>query len=317
MTATVAAPIAQSLREQLGAYARLGKLAFFDYYLSAVIVWTLLPSAARYEPRIGGVLVLMSLGWVGVVVATVAFDDVTGYRDGSDALNYDPAQGAKRSRSRKPLLDGRIMLGQAIRFGWAAVAFGAVWLAVAVAVAPHHPAWDICLVLWVLVTSVQYSYGLKLSYRGGQELLMMISTGLTVLIPYGLITGQVTGAVLVESALFGFFSLLVPVYSNMNDIVGDRAAGRRNLATMLPPGTYRAVLAALTCAEFGLVIAAAVAGFLPAWYPAALLPLATLRVLQVRAGLLRGDPLTARKTGMQAHRLGVVLLAAANLITII
>lgn len=314
MSTVMAAPPARPLREQLGAYARLGKLAFFDYYLSALVVWTLLPSAARDQLRVVAVLVVMSLGWVGVVVATVAFDDVTGYRDGSDALNYNPAQGAKRSRSRKPLLDGRITLGHAIRFGWAAVAFGAAWLAVAIATAPHRPAWDIGLVAWVLVTSVQYSYGLKLSYRGGQELLMMISTGLTVLIPYGLITGQVTGAALVESALFGFFSLLVPVYSNMNDIVGDRSAGRRNLATMLSPGSYRAMLAALTCAEYGLVIAAAGAGFLAAWYPAALFPLAVLRISQMRAGLLRGDPLTARKRGIQAHRLGVVLLIVANLI---
>jgi 1,4-dihydroxy-2-naphthoate polyprenyltransferase len=316
MTRIVAAPVGHPLREQLGAYSKLGKLAFFDYYLSALIVWTLLAPALRVHTRTPVILAVMSLGWVGVVVATVAFDDVTGYRDGSDELNYNPAQGAKRNRSRKPLLDGHITVMQAVRFGWTAATWGAFWLAVAVAVAPYHPAWVIALTAWVLVSSVQYSYGLKLSYRGGQELVMLISTGLTVLIPYGLLTGRFTGTAVAESCLFGFFSLLVPVYSNMNDVAGDRAAGRRNLATLLAPNVYRCLIAALTCAEFGLVIAAAWIGFFEPWYPIVLAPLAVVRAMQMRAGLLHGDALTARKIGIQAHRLGVVLLLTANLIAI-
>lgn len=316
MTRTVAAPVSQPLREHLGVYSRLGKLAFFDYYLSALIVWTLLPPAERMRTDTVMTLAVMSLGWVGVVVATVAFDDVTGYRDGSDQVNYDPAQGPKRDRGRKPLLDGRITVAQAVRFGWTAAAWGTAWLAVAIAVAPHHPLWDVALTAWVLISSVQYSYGLKLSYRGGQEVLMLVSTALTVLIPYGLLTGHLTGPALAESVLFGMFSLLVPVYSNMNDVAGDRRAGRRNLATMLSPRAYRAVPATLTCAELAVIVTASLMGVLRFWYPIVLLPLVALRVRQLHAGLVLGDPLTARKTGIKAHRLGVVLLLAANLIAI-
>ncbi len=316
MTSIATSPARPGLRDRVDAFSKLGKLAFFDYYLSALVVWTLLPAAVRANIRTPIVLAVISLGWVGVVVATVTFDDVTGFRDGSDQFNYDPAQGTKRNRARKPLLDGRVTAREAVRFGWIATLWGAAWLASAFAIAPRRPAWAIGLTIWVIVTSVQYSYGLKLSYRGGQELLMLVNTGLTVLIPYALLAGKISGTAVAQSCLFGFFSLLVPVYSNMNDIAGDRSAGRRNLATLLAPRYYRGVVAALTGAEFGVVIAAACAGYLAAWFPIALLPVVVLRVRQMRAGLSQGDPLTARRIGIRAHRLGVVLLLAANLIAI-
>jgi 1,4-dihydroxy-2-naphthoate octaprenyltransferase len=57
-----------------------------------------------------------------------------------------------------------------------------------------------------------------------------------------------------------------------------------------------------------------VAGLIGWWYPVLLVPLFAVRAGQMRAGLVRGDPLGARKIGIHAHRLGVVLLLAANLI---
>jgi 1,4-dihydroxy-2-naphthoate octaprenyltransferase len=124
---------------RLWAYSKLAKLAFFDYYLSALIVWTLLPGDLRTDGRALLVLVLCTLGWLGTVAATVAFDDVTGYRDGSDATNYDPRQEAVRDRGRKPLLDGHLSVAAAVRFGWVSVAVAVAALAAAALVAPHRP----------------------------------------------------------------------------------------------------------------------------------------------------------------------------------
>jgi 1,4-dihydroxy-2-naphthoate octaprenyltransferase len=298
--------------ERARAYARLAKLSFYDYYLSALVAWTLLAGPERLRPRTLLTLLLVTLGWVGVVAATVTFDDVAGFSDGSDQRNYAPGQGSLRNRSRKPLLDGLITPGQAIRFGYAAVLWAAVFLALTGALAPHRPAWVLALLAFVLLSSVQYSYGLKLSYRGGQELVLLLATGLTVLIPYGLLTGSANGLVLLESWLFGLWSLLVSVYSNINDLVGDRAAGRRNLATRTSPASYRVLVAALSAAEWVVVLLAIGTGLAPWWLGLLLVPVLAIRARQAHSGLVAGRPLVARKLGIQAHRAGVVLLLVAN-----
>ena len=301
---------------RLWAYSKLAKLAFFDYYLSALVVWALLPPDLRTDPRALLVLLLCTLGWLGTVAATVAFDDVTGYRDGSDARNYDPEQEALRDRARKPLLDGHLTVAAAVRFGWASVGVAVVSLAAALAVAPHRPVWTVLLVPFVLLISANYSYGLKLSYRGFQELVILASTGLTILIPYGLATGEYTGMVGLLTYLFGLWSLLVSVYSNLNDVAGDRAAGRRSLAVRAPRRFYLGLIVALTASETAAIALALAVGAVPAWYPLFLLPVLALRAGQVRAGLLQDNPLGARKLGVKAHRLGVVVVLLATLLAV-
>jgi len=301
---------------RLWAYSKLAKLAFFDYYLSALVVWTLLPPDLRGDGRAVLVLLLCTLGWLGTVAATVAFDDVTGYRDGSDARNYDPGQEALRDRGRKPLLDGHLSVTAAVRFGWAAVGLAAVALGAAVLTAPHRPLWAVLLVPTVLLLGANYSYGLKLSYRGAQELVILTTTGLTIAIPYGLATGAQTGLVWLLTYLFGLWSLLVSVYSNLNDVAGDRAAGRRSLAVRASRRTYRAVIAGLTAAEAGATVLALALGALRWWYPLFLLPVLAVRARQVQVGLVRDNPLAARKLGVTAHRLGVLVILAATLLAV-
>ncbi|HEY0535576.1 MAG TPA: UbiA family prenyltransferase [Actinoplanes sp.] len=310
------------LREQqlplggrLRAYAKLAKLSFYDYYLCVFVVWALLDESARTSPRTFAVLLLFDLGWVGVVAATVTLDDVTGYRDGSDDRNYAPGA-VLRDRARKPLLNGSLTVGQALRFGYAAALWGTLCWAAAILVAPHRPVVAIAAAAFSVLISVQYSYGLRLSYRGGQELVILLSTGLCVLIPYWLLAGELNGLALLESFLFGLWSLLVSVYSNVNDVEGDRAAGRRNLATLVSPGTYGVLIGLLTLLEPVAIVITLVAGAAPLWFGLFLLPVLALRVRQVNAGLVRNQPLAARKLGITAHRTGVVVLVAANLLVL-
>ena len=301
---------------RLWAYSKLAKLAFFDYYLSALVVWALLPPDLRTDPRALLVLVLCTLGWLGTVAATVAFDDVTGYRDGSDARNYDPEQEALRDRARKPLLDGHLSVAAAVRFGWASVGFAVLALGAALLAAPHRPLWAVVLVPTVLLLGANYSYGLKLSYRGFQELVILATTGLTIAIPYGLVTGGSTGLVWLLTYLFGLWSLLVSVYSNLNDVAGDRAAGRRSLAVRAPRPVYRALIVVLTLSEPAAILLALAVGAVPAWYPLFLLPVLAVRVVQARTGLAQDNPLGARKLGVKAHRLGVLVVLAATLLAV-
>ncbi|WP_328915240.1 MULTISPECIES: UbiA family prenyltransferase [unclassified Streptomyces] len=296
------------------AYAKLGKLSFFDYYLSALVVWTMLPGSYRWSAGTIGTLLVVTVGWIGVCAATVAFDDITGFRDGSDHVNYDPAQQLRR-RDLKPLLDGTLTLRQALGFGYGALGVGLLALAVTVlTIAPHRPPWDLGLMALLVFISVQYSYGLRLSYHGCQELVLFTSTALVVFVPVPLITGHATGPAIVQAVLFGLWSVLVSLYSNIKDIEGDRAAGRRTWAVMLPWRIYRKVIAAVSAAETVVLVVGAVTGAVPWWFPLFLLPVVALRLRQLIEGLLLDDPLTARRWGGKAHRLGVVALLAANLV---
>src|SRR4030081_2815194 len=85
------------------AYARLAKLDIYDYYFSLPIVWAMLPAADRLSPRDLAVLLLVLVGQITLCAAVCAFDDVTGYRDGSDLANYGPDKPARRL-ARKPLI---------------------------------------------------------------------------------------------------------------------------------------------------------------------------------------------------------------------
>ncbi|PWW51492.1 UbiA family prenyltransferase [Actinokineospora spheciospongiae] len=291
-------------RATLGAYARLAKLDVWDYYLALPLAWTLVGGRGT------GTLLLFGVGTVLVVAASVALDDVTGHRDGSDAANYGPDAPARRL-ARKPLLTGELTDAQAIRFACGcALAGGAVWLLLGLSA----PLWTLVLLLVCLLSSVQYSWGLRISYRGGQEVFLAgFGTGL-VLCGVGLVTGELTPLVVVEAVLFGLGPLLFGVYSNTADAAGDAAVGRRTVAVLASPAGNRAFITGLSLAEVALVVFAAGLGVGPWWFALALLPAVAVRVAQLRRGVGLGDVLRARKLGLLAHRVTVVSLIAVNLL---
>jgi 1,4-dihydroxy-2-naphthoate octaprenyltransferase len=299
-------------RGTAAAYARLAKLDIYDYYIGLPLVWAMLVPATRWEPGVLGLLVLILAAEIAVVAAMVAFDDVTGYRDGSDAANYG-SDAARRRLARKPLVAGTLTEEQALRFArWATVLSVALWALVA-AFAPHRPLWALILAAVCVAASVQYSWGLKISYRGFQEV-FLIGLGIGwVLVPYGLLTGEVTGFVLVQALLFGFGPMLFGLYSNTNDIEGDRGAGRVTVAAVVPPRLNTAFIIAMTAAESMLIHGAAVAGIAPWWFPFVMAPILVMRVTQLVIGFVRGDILRARRIAIHTHRVTVVLLITANL----
>ncbi|WNV88993.1 UbiA family prenyltransferase [Umezawaea sp. Da 62-37] len=300
--------------ERFRAYVKLAKLSFWDYYTCILVVFALLAPSVQARPRTWLVLVLFNIGWVGVVAATVAFDDVTGFRDGSDARNYAPSQSALRARDRKPLLDGRLTVAQALRFGYACAILGlAVW-ALAFALAPYVSTLGVVAAALCAFAFIQYSYGLKISYYGGQELALWLCTGLCVLVPFTMVNAEVTGLMWLESFLFGLWSLMVSVYSNINDVDGDREAGRINLATRTSPATYRAFIGGLSLLELVVIVFGLAVGVAPLWFGLFLVPTVVMRARQAYNGLVAGKPLVARKAGVTIHRWGVVALVVGNLV---
>ena len=307
----LAAPRAPGRGGGLAAYARLAKLDIYDYYLGLPLVWALLAPAVRWDAATFALLALVLVAEVVVVAAMVGFDDITGFRDGSDAANYG-SDAARRRLHRKPLVAGTLTEPQALRFAWAATAIGtALWAAV-VAAAPHRPVWAAVLAAVCVAASVQYSWGLKISYRGFQEIFLIgLGIGWT-LVPYALLTGAAPGFVIVQAVAFGAGPMLFGLYSNTTDADGDRAAGRVTVATLVSARTHRAFVAAMTGALVLLIAGSAAAGLAPWWFPAVLLPVVAMRLAHLVIGF-RGDILRARRIAIHAHRVTVVLLVAANL----
>lgn len=300
---------------KLISYARLAKLDVFDYYLSLPIVLSavVLPIGA-FDPAALGTLGLFGLGAVLMTASLVAFDDLTGYRDGSDPANYRADPSLRRAR-RKPLVTGALTEREAVRFGWLTAFAGAAVFIATVATAPHAPQWTIWLIVANFVLGIQYSYGLKISYHGFQEAYIAALGWVMVLAPYGLITGRFDGFVLVQALLFGLGPLLFGVYSNTNDIAGDRSVGRPTVAALTTPRGNRRFVAALSVAEFLLGAAASATGVAPWWFVLLMLPVTVLRARQFGIGFgPRGDILRARAIGFTAHRVGAGLLVAANLV---
>jgi 1,4-dihydroxy-2-naphthoate octaprenyltransferase len=296
------------------AYARLAKLDIYDYYLSIPLLAALAAPAGWAAPwRTAGVLLLVLLGQVSIVAALVTFDDVTGYRDGSDAANYGPDAPTRRL-ARKPLVAGTLTEPQAIRFGWLAVGACAVFWTGAVALAAARPAWAVAgIALWT-VLGFQYSWWLKFSYRGMQELFMAALGWFFVLPFYGLLTGRAEGFVIVQALLFGLGPLLFGVYSNINDIPGDRAVGRPTVAVLASPWGNALFIAALSASEAALIVGSVLTGLAPWWFLVALSPVIVLRARQFLQGIVGGEILQARRLGIHIHRLACALLVAVDLV---
>jgi 1,4-dihydroxy-2-naphthoate octaprenyltransferase len=294
------------------AYARLAKLDVFDYYLSAVLVWSMLAPSARLEGRELGVLAAFGAGEVLLMAALVALDDLTGYRDGSDLVNYAPDARARRVR-RKPLVAGTLTEAQVVRFAVVTTILGALLWTVAVVAAPRQPVWALVLTGVTLVLYPQYSWALKLSYRGFQEFYVAALGWALVLAPYGLLAGDPSGFVVVQALLFGMGPLLFGVYSNTNDIVGDRRVGRPTVAVLTSPRGNARFIAAVSLVEFVVILSAPSAGA-PWWFPLALLPTMLLRANQYALGFRRRDLLRARRLGIGIHRVTVVCLLVVNLL---
>lgn len=309
MTTTVGASTKAS------AYGKLAKVEFWDYYLSVIVVWSLVPAAERFSWRVLGLLVLVVASQLCLFAAVVAFDDVTGYRDGSDRLNYQNAEGTPRKLDRKPLLTGRLGPRQAWTFAAAVTVAGAAMAVLAIVVAPHRPWWALALTAAVVVLCVQYSVGLKLSYFGGGEALIAFTAFCGVAAPVGFAIGELPGVALTQAALFGLWQVLVSGYSNTNDIDGDRAVGRRTVAAATSPTGNMAFLAGLAVVELALLVGLVTVGSMSAWLLLLAAPLPVLRGAQLVNAFGRQLPLVARRYGLYADRFGVAALVAANLIT--
>ncbi|MFC6879598.1 MULTISPECIES: UbiA family prenyltransferase [Actinomadura] len=209
-------------------------------------------------------IVMTLLGAGGVFIATSVLDDVQGRRDGSDAANYRQP-GYQRSLANKPLLSDVIMLRRAWGFAVTAWLWGALSWCVLIARAPARPTAVLALVAGLVIVVPHYSWGLRLSYRGYGEVVMMYFAASLVIAAPLLAGARPTGHLVMQAVLVGAWYVTLNSYLNTVDMSGDRTAGRRTLAVRLGPSGNRRYLALLAIGDLTLTFGVIATDRDPGW----------------------------------------------------
>ncbi|MBF6478065.1 UbiA family prenyltransferase [Nocardia cyriacigeorgica] len=299
--------------EKVGAYARLGNIYFFDQHLCFLVALSLLPYAVLRDTGNWWCMLALFAGYYLLHHATASFDDISGFRDGSDARNYLDNPNFKRKAEYKPLILGQLTLREALWCAWSCTVVGGILLTIGFIAAPFHPIWLVIFAALMVVLCLQYSYGLNLSHIGGQELVLFCGISLPVPVMYLLFTGEMKPVVIMQTLLLGLWQMLVSMYSNLRDREVDLANGRINMVTKAAPRSVERMVIGFMVAEPVVVVGFVAAAGVSPWYLAMLIPIGALRVKQFRDGA--DDALSARLLGRRILELGIALLVVLNIIT--
>jgi 4-hydroxybenzoate polyprenyltransferase len=287
---------------------RLAKIKVIQHYFGWALAWLMLSPEALDRPGTTPAMLFFLLGSAAIVACACSADDIMGFRNGSDAINYT-AQERLRDIRAKPLLSGAVTERQARAFS---VAAGAIAVAAGLA-AFWQLRWHAPMAAYVLyfagfAVSVQYSAGLKISYhRGGAELLLCLTTAAGLLAPFVAVDRRWSPPAVVTALLLGLWLVMVSSYSNVNDAAGDRAAGRRTLAVSTGATVRNAVMATFLVMSVALIVALTFSTpRWPPWTPLTALPAMVAHARQLSAGPGRGRWLEARRLGLMAYNLGAI-----------
>lgn len=303
----------RGLRGRLPVYVRLTKAWMYYHWAPVILAWTLLPSAAASNGRDVTALALFAISVMLGCSAGAALDDVQGFVDGIDQRTYSRGQGL-RTASRKPLVQGEIGVEEARRVGITLAVIAIVLLVTAIVIAPHHPIWLVAGGVAVATIGMQYSYGLRISYTIGNEIVLAVATGLALVIPYLFVTGGLSWPVTIETFLVAGFMAQVTIFSNSADAHVDRQAGRMTVATRLGLTGNRRFVTMVFATGWTLAAIGLVGGALNVWVALALVPCWTVQAFQLYFGVGRGEWLRGRALGWRAFNLGLLALLAGNLL---
>ncbi len=294
-------------------YLRLGKARIYHY----VYGWALGLLLLRADGLIGGgamaALLFMLVGMLAIQWSTAAADDVCGFRDGSDARNY--AGRPPVTVVRKPLVTGALTLREALRFAVVTWIVGMLAiLSAAGALGWRVPSAALAVSFITPMLAVQYSCGIKLSYRPlGLESTILFTGAYTVFMPYWFVAGTVSREACLVSALVGLWLLLVVSYGNASDRAGDSAVSRRTLAVLLPPSLFNVLLHMLVVVNAVLLLLLFTTTRLSPGLVVLCAPVVVLQLVQLYHGVYRRQLRTARFMVLISIDLGFLGLATALL----
>lgn len=296
-------------------YLLLGKARIYQHSYALVLTFLLVYADGLWHLRLLPVLILTFVALQAFQYVAGAADDLGGYRDGSDALNY--AGRPAITVAKKPLLTGLIQEREAVRFIVACATVGVGALAAAMWAGDIPSPAAVLAVVAFTVAVPQYSLGLKISYWPmGLETAVFVSTALLVLMPYWFTAGRLTTAAMLTAALFGMWFLLVVCYGNASDIVGDKHVSRRTLAVLLPMRAYKVFLCGLYLGSLALLVSVfSVVHFVRLQTLWVMAPLVALQSAQLWCALVRDEWRRARFFGILSLDLGSLGLIVADLLS--
>lgn len=292
-------------------YARLAKLDAYHQLYGWILAVLLLRNDSLLTTRVAVALGLVLIALFGLKCATCAADDIIGFRNGGDAMNY---QGEDyRPPKRKPLVTGVLTDREAVGFTVLTTVIGLLAGIAALAVLDWKvPVGAVILFALMSAFAVQYSAGLKFSYYpGGLEFVVFFVSACTVLVPYWLVAHTISANAWAIGLLMGIWLVLVVSYANIPDREGDAAVGRRTIAVLASPRTFDVFLTV----QCGVAITLAILPFARGTIDAAALvcvaPLIAMQVAQLYVGVIRHEALRARMIGFFAIDVGSIGFAAA------
>lgn len=303
---------------KLRGFAQLGKLRVYQHLYEWLLV-VLLLDMEHIRPH-GTIpsLALFLVAMVAVQAAACAADDVIGFRDGSDAENYraNDLLPVPRKLLPKPLLTGVLTEREGIAFAVGAAVTATAAAVGAIVVLDDVPVAAIVGYLVVLGCAVQYSWGLKFSYRpGGLEFVIFLVNSATLLLPYWWIAHRVSTIAALMSVLVAVWFLLVVCYGNAADREGDAASGRRTIAVVTSRRAYKAFLVGLHLVGAALAVLPFALGELAPLGLLCVAPLLVNQTMQVHRGALRGDARAGMALGFRSVEMGGLGFALAILLT--
>jgi 1,4-dihydroxy-2-naphthoate octaprenyltransferase len=291
-----------------GGLVRLSKIRVFQHYFGLALAWVMLGPEVGHRPGAVPAMLLFLLGSAAIVACACSADDIAGFRNGSDAVNYKSSEPLRDIRA-KPLLSGAVSERQAVTFS---VVSGAVAVAAGVAafwqLRWQAPAAAYALYLAGFAISVQYSAGLKISFhRGGAEALLCLTTAAGLLAPFLAVNRRWSPPAVEAALLLGLWLVMVSSCSNVNDAAGDGSVGRRTLAVSTGGVVPKVAMVAFFVVSVGLVLALTFStARWPLWAPLTTLPAIAVHAWQLYVGPGLGRWLEARRLGLIAYNLGCV-----------
>lgn len=295
---------------RLRVFFELGKLKIVELWLGFCVGVALLGRAALHDGRSLAILGLILMAGIAVIAATCSLDDIVGVRDGVDQATHGAG---KRWGVDKPILAGQLDEKSAFRFVHLLGCIAVLGYVGVLALAWPLPGWLLATMTAMMLLAVNYSYGLKLSYRGAGELVIFAGGAGTVLIPYSLVARAAPPIVLCSAILVGAWHAQVVMFSNTKDVAGDRLTGRLTIAARTSTRGNKAFIASAFMLIWALTALAFTRHFIPGWYALALGPVWVMQAVQLWLGLVREDWLAARLVGFRVLRVGILALTAVNL----
>jgi 1,4-dihydroxy-2-naphthoate polyprenyltransferase len=299
------------MRRTLSRWARFLSFYIPDDYFS-VIVGIAMAWSAGGGPDFLLRAVLLLVGAAALSLFIHGSDNIAGFHNGVDKLARVRRVVTTPSLWRPPAAqEPKLLVTGEIGMREATLLTG-VLLVVTVAISAYFvvtsPWSGIVLGLFVLLFTAQYSVGLRFSYHGIGEI-VVLAAGMGTPVAYTLLTGEWAWSALLVGLMVGLFHAAMNVNSNHADYEYDKPSGRRTLAVHVGLRRNCWVAVGLVAASWLAFASALATRALPAWAIVGSV-LVVFHWLQLRR-LFGGDPVEARRLAFGTMRLMFVIVSVS------